>query len=228
MSITQKYTALAIGVAVAVFLAGWFLLVTPKKGEAADLQEQTVAAEAQNVSLTRQIKQLEQKAADLPAQQARLAEFRTRIPDTPALPSLVRSLSDIGAAAGVDVVSLAPANPEAVVAEPTAQTAPAAGASPAPSAAATAPAPTTTTADGSPLVAIPITIEVQGSYFDIEQFVNKAEDLTRAMLITGLVVTPVTDEKATPGTLDAVITARVFMTQAQADAAIAAAAPSAG
>jgi Tfp pilus assembly protein PilO len=229
MTTTTRYTLIAALVAVAVFAAGWFALIGPKRDEAEQFKADTAAAQQQNAQLQSKIKQLEAQAADLPAQQARLAEIRTQIPDTPALPSLVRSLTAIGKTAGVDVRSLTPGDVEAVViAAPTTSSN---STSTTGTESGTESSGTTATTDSTTetgLVAIPIDIQVFGSYFDIEQFINEAEDLTRAMLITGISITPLGDSAETPGDLDATITARVYMTQAQADAAAAATGTQAG
>jgi Tfp pilus assembly protein PilO len=220
MTTSTRYTLAAAALAIAVFLAGWFALIGPKRSEAADLGEQTVAAQAQNAALQNEIKQLEAQAADLPAQQARLAEIRTQVPDTPSLPSLIRSLTAIGKTAGVDVRSLIPGDVEAVlIAESTAATSSSSGETAEAGSTTESSSTTTTEAAGGDLVAIPLDIQVYGSYFDVEQFLNEAEELTRAMLITGINVVPLGDEAANPGDLDATFNARVFMTQAQAAAA---------
>lgn len=233
MTTTTRYTLIAALVAVAVFAAGWFALIGPKRDEAAQFKADTATAQQQNAQLQSEIKQLEAQAADLPAQQARLAEIRTQIPDTPALPSLVRSLTSIGKTAGVDVRSLTPGDVEAVViAAPTTSNKSSTGTSESSgeqsSTTSSSTSGGTDTATETGLVAIPIDIQVYGSYFDIEQFINEAEDLTRAMLITGITITPLGDSAETPGDLDALITARVYMTQAQAEAAAAATGAQAG
>jgi Tfp pilus assembly protein PilO len=227
MTITRRYTLIAALLVAAVFAAGWFGLVNPKRTEAADLKEQTVAAEQQNATLQTKIKQLEAQAADLPAQQARLAEIRTQVPEAPQLPALIRSLTDVAGKSGVTLVSLTREEPTPVVeaaaaTEPTTTEGEEGAAAESSTAEATATGTEEAAAPGEALVAIPLTVLVSGSYFDVEQFVNKAEDLTRAMLITGISIVPASEEDSATGELEATITAQVYMTQAQADAALAA------
>jgi len=190
MSRSRTWTVGAAVLALAVFAAGWFALIGPKRAEAADLQTQAVEQQEANARLQSKIKLLQTQAADLPAQQAKLAEIRTRIPESPGLPALVRSLTDLAQRAGVELYSLEPVAIEPVeavvptTATPTASdtestTEEASGDAAAP-AAKPAPAPAST------LTAQPLNVIVVGSYFGVEQFLNLAEDLQRSFLVTGL------------------------------------------
>ncbi len=190
MSRSRTWTVGAALLALAVLAAGWFALIGPKRAEAADLQTQAVEQQEANARLQSKIKLLQAQAADLPAQQAKLAEIRTRIPESPALPALVRSLTDLAQRAGVEVYSLEPAAIEPVEAAaattqtPTAADTPAAAEGSSEDAA--APAPKPAAAPVSTLTAQPVTVIVVGSYFGVEQFLNLAEDLQRSFLVTGL------------------------------------------
>ena len=88
MTDTRKWSALAAVLVVAIFAAGWFLLVSPKRGEAADLEARRGPGADQRQPRSRQISDAAGAAADLPAQQAQLAAIAQQIPDNPALPSL--------------------------------------------------------------------------------------------------------------------------------------------
>ncbi len=201
MDKTRQWTILtAVGV-VAVLLVGWFVLVSPQRSHAANLRSQAGEQEQSNATLQSKVSMLRQQAKDLPRQQARLAEISQKVPDNPALPSLIRALSDAADSSGVELVSLAPSPPAAVTAagsQPTGK-----GAQPA-----------------SPLAQIPVSIQIQGTYFNVEQFFNAVESLSRAMLVTGVSMSPMAGagataaagQKAIPaGTLTATVTARVFM-----------------
>ena len=191
MSRSRTWTVGAAVLALAVLAAGWFALVGPKRAEAADLQTQAVEQQEANARLQSKIKLLQAQAADLPAQQAKLAEIRTRIPESPALPALVRSLTDLAQRAGVQLYSLEPAAIEpvetaaATTATPTASDTEATTEEPSGEAATAAkPAPV----PASTLTAQPLNVIVVGSYFGVEQFLNLAEDLQRSFLVTGLTI----------------------------------------
>lgn len=183
--VRQWSTFTAVGV-LAVLALGWFMLVSPQRSHAADLRTQAASQQQSNDMLRSQVAALRAQQKDLPKEQARLAQIAIKIPDNPALPSLIRSLSDAADGAGVDLGSLSPAQPTMVTVTAAAQTL--AGS------AATAAKPgvtasgTTAAAPPTPLAQIPVTLTVSGSFFNIEQFIASLETLKRAMKVTGFSV----------------------------------------
>ena len=217
MTATRKWSALAVLLVAAVFAASWFLLIAPKRSDAAGLRSQAVKQDANNERLRQQLEVLKAQAQDLPKQEAFLAQIRKQLPDNPALPALIRDLSAAAKKAGLSLESLAPADPIAVVDTTVAPVAPVAP-------------PADETSDGSAPVAappappaptlfqLPIVVKASGSYFEVEQFVNKIEGLKRSFLVTGFTLKAGAD-KTQPGQLDISITGRVFLSPAQAAAA---------
>jgi type IV pilus assembly protein PilO len=206
-----------IGAALAVLLvlaAGFLLLVQPQRSEAASLQEQTAQQEAAADALRTKLNQLKVQEQDLPRQQAKLEEIRSRLPDTPALPSLIRSLTDAAEASGAELTTLAPSAPvevastsgSATAVKPQAAVDAAAG-----SAAAAAPAQAQAQ---SVLKQIPLSIEVTGSYATLTAFVTQLEGLQRSMLVTGVNIAAEGDTSSDPLTLN--LSAAVFMTAEEA------------
>jgi type IV pilus assembly protein PilO len=188
-----------MGTAVIVLLtllAGWFLLVSPKKASAADLRTQTASQESQNLTLAAQVATLKEQKAGLPLQEAKLATIRQRIPDNPALPPLLRSLSALAKASNVTIASLAPAPPGP-------NTSPVVN-----------PSGTPATGVVPQLQTISLTINFSGSYANVELFLNKLESLKRSFLVTGLQMTGATGAGATGGTssptIAVIMAARVF------------------
>jgi Tfp pilus assembly protein PilO len=226
----KQWTMLtALGV-VGIMAAGWFLLVSPQKAHAKDLQTQATAQQSSTAQLQQQVDQLKQQQKNEPAQQALLNKIATQVPDNPELPVLIRQLSSAAHDAGVSLVSMAPSQPTTVAAAAAAApAAPVAGAS-----SAAAPA---------ALAQIPLTIQVSGSYFNIESFFRSVEHLDRAMLVTGFTLDPDANAGSTsntttgatsggsgsvaaaPDALTAQITAVVFESPSVAPAAGVAAAP---
>jgi Tfp pilus assembly protein PilO len=190
--------------AVLLLLAGWFLLVSPKRAEADDLNQQAARQAADNVATQAKIKVLKAQAANLPQQQAKLATIRLHIPTTPGLPPLVRSLSQIAKDTGVTLKEVSPSNPVAVVSQPG-----------------------VVAVGETTLQQVPFAITVLGDYWEIERFLSKVEGLQRSFLVTGidftLPNTPSTNASATTsdsGVRQAVISGRVFLVQ-QATAPVA-------
>src|SRR5690349_21447874 len=208
MTRTQRWTAGTALVVVLALVAGWLLLVSPKRAEADSLQAQAAQQQQANAALQSQIAQLKAQEAQLPAKQAELATIRQQIPQTPAMPALVRSLASMADGTGVVVKSVIPSTPGA----PTI-----AGTTTAASAVVKGP-------DGSVLQVISVTMEVDGSYYNVERFLSRLESLKRAVLVTGFTLTVGTDTAAVNApttsvpsvgqspTLKATINARVFMT----------------
>jgi Tfp pilus assembly protein PilO len=221
MTDTRKWSALAVVLVAAIFAAGWFLLVSPKRGEASELRQQTGTQEEANARLADKITLLKTQQADLPEQRAKLATLRNQIPDNPALPSLIRDLTAAGRKAGVAIDAMAPAPPVALVAEVTAPVAATAGATEETAdestgeSTATTPSAPTATAGQRNLFQVPLTLTVSGSYFELEQFINKLENLRRSFLVSGFTLAPQeaqgTDEAE--GGLTVVLNGRVFLSQ---------------
>jgi type IV pilus assembly protein PilO len=208
MTDTRKWSAAAVVLIVAIFAAGWFLLVSPKRSDASELKAQTATQESANVALQQKLEELKAQQADLPRQRARLAQIGVKIPGNPALPSLIRDLTAAGRKVGVTIDSMAPSAPVTVTAPASTGVVGAAPAAPKSGATAAA-APT------SVLYQVPLALKVTGSYFELEQFLNKLEGLKRSMLVSGFSVTATgaTGTDAAEGDLSLALTGRVFLCQ---------------
>lgn len=196
-----------------VLAAGWFLLVSPKRSEAADLNAQAASKASANQQLAGQLAILKAQAKDLPQQQAKLAAVAAKIPDNPALPALVRALSKAADDAGVELVSMAPSLPAPVVAA--APAAPAAA-----GAGTTAARPAAPSAAAGALESIGLNLNVVGGYFQVEQFLDRLESMSRALKVTGFTLAPGSNPvkpKAAQSSVDsgasltATVTGQVYM-----------------
>jgi len=197
----RQWVALTVVAVLVIIVGSWFLLISPKRTEASLVREQVVANEAQNANLRTQISVLKAQAKALPQKQAKLAAVAAKIPDNPALPTLIRALHNAADDAGVELVSMAPSKPVAVAAAG----APATGVS---GAAPAAPAPVTGAAVGAGssagiLQSISLSLNVVGGYFQIEQFFDRLESLSRALKVTQLSLAPGVNpvKVAVPGAL---------------------------
>lgn len=227
MGKARQWSLLTAVAVVAVLVAGWFLLISPKHAEAGRLRADATTRSGVNDTLRAQITALTAQARKLPQQRARLAVLATKIPDNPALPALIRTLRDAADRAGVDFVSLQPGAPTAFTPGATSAV-PAAPAVPGAAAAGAA------AAGAGQLLAIPITVQVSGGFYQLEQFLTNLEDMPRSFLVGQLAVAPSGGAAATglpagvppagvsggtsTGALTASITGRVFMAAARAAA----------
>lgn len=209
----KQCIAFAVLGVVVVMAAGWFLLISPKRGEASDLALQATEKQSSNQQLQTRLALLKSQAKGLPAQQAKLAVVAAKIPDNPALPALIRALDAAATSTDVELVSLSPSAPAAVTAAPATApvVAPAAG----------APVGVPVAAAPAALQQIALSLNVVGGYFQVEQFLNRLENLQRAFKVNGFTLAPganplkVSTSAASttqPGkTLTAAITGQVFL-----------------
>jgi type IV pilus assembly protein PilO len=173
---------------VLLVIAAYFLLIGPKRAEAADFRQQTEDTAASNAQLQAKIEQLKVQFAELPQRQAELAAIKQAMPEEAALPTLVRDLDAMASGAGVTLMSLAPGEPVTVGPPAGAAAAPA----PAPAAGSeggATPAPTAAPAPSDLLASIPVSIVVVGDFYESELFLkNLQTDMPRAYLVTNLTV----------------------------------------
>lgn len=193
MTETRKWTVGAAVIAVLILVAGWFLLVSPKRAEVADLQAQADQQLSENSSLQTQLEVLKQQNKDLPEKQAELAALQTKIPQTPDLPTYIREMQTLGKQSGVAFTSLTPAAPVSL---------------------------TGSTSDGAlvpeELAAINVDMVVTGSYFEITKFVNELETSSRYTLLGSFALGEGEGagdtESSGRSDLTATLNARIFMT----------------
>jgi type IV pilus assembly protein PilO len=160
---------------VLVLLAGWFLVISPKKADAAQSQADTAAQEQINQGLKTKIMVLQAANAALPAEEAKLAQIRQQIPLTPQLPSFIRQISSMATSSGATVVSVSPQNPAGVNTPAVTYTGVASGAA---------------AVQDTQLQQMSFAMTVLGSYPAIERYINLMERSTRLVLVTGLDIKP--------------------------------------
>ncbi len=204
MTKTRQWSLLTVGVIAVVFLAGWFLAISPQHSHASSLRKQQASQEQANQELQTTLARLTAQAKDVVTNQARLAEIAKELPATPDLPIYVRSLTAAAAATNVDLVSITPGTPTvlspAKVATPAAPAAATASAAPAATASAAATsgggkAPSAGSTTGAAaatagLQTISVSIVVNGDYFALEQFLTKLETMQRTTIVSSVSLAP--------------------------------------
>lgn len=232
MTKTRTWSAATAALCVLLIVAAYFLLIAPKRAEAADLRDQTVAQDQANQQSRLKIQQLKAQYAELPSKQAELAVIKQQLPDNPALPTLIRTLTSMADASGVTLVSLAPAPPTAVVVAAAPVVAPAvAPAAAAAGAPVTAPVAAAPAAPTTSLFGIATTMIIKGDYAASTLFVQKLQaagvakegtqtakagaQMARAFLVQSIKVAPNADAatatKAAKGQVQTSITGQVFV-----------------
>ncbi|MEO6712873.1 MAG: type 4a pilus biogenesis protein PilO [Mycobacteriales bacterium] len=191
----KQYWLLTGVLIVAMLGAGYFFGAKPQAAKAKSVKAETTVQAAANKTLQDEIKILEAQAKGLAGQETRLREIAAIMPSNPALPKLVRTLTRETKAAGIDLTSIAPGAPTAVID-------------------AAAPAP----AAGGSLSAIPLNLVLTGDFTQLQLFITNLEKLERK-LDRGLVVdtfsvspqAAATSPKGKKNLLAVSISARVFM-----------------
>lgn len=214
---TRVWVAGTLVLCLLLVVASWFLLISPKRAEAADLEQQAAGVQDSNLQLEARIAQLQVQFAELPSYQAELAALRQALPEDAALPTLVRDLDAMATAAGVSLMTLSPGTPVAVptTAATPAAPAPAEGA-PTEGGASTdaeAAAPATPAPAASELVSIPASVVVNGDFFQAELFLKKLQaEMPRAFLVQTLTVQADTSSGAATAGAAATAAGNVSMT----------------
>ena len=169
-----------IGLLVALLLtaAFWFFLYQPQNERQGELEAEIATLQGQESSLRARIEVLQAIRDDEVQIRAALARAEEYIPGAIAQPSALRQLQSAADAAGATLEVLTFGNPQPP---------------------ATATGSTTAVDTGEPgrvLAAIPVTVVIDGGYFQIVDFLRRVEfDFPRAMLIQDITV-----EKTPDGT----------------------------
>jgi Tfp pilus assembly protein PilO len=225
MSKIRLWAIFTVVAVVAAFGIGYFALISPQKAQVTKLTANAATIQQTNDGLRTTVLRFKKDEKDLPAAQARIAQIETRIPATPAVPSYVRWLVTAAANAHVELVSIAPGTPAPVLAK-------APAAAPAPAAAGSTAAPAPAAPAASALSSITISYNIVGNYFAVQAFLKQLESSPRATVVSTINVAPGALPKGTGGpsgaappqwqTLNAQITATIYMSALPAVAAAAA------
>ena len=195
---TARWSVSTAVLCVALLVAAWFLLITPRRAEAGTLADERTSSEQQNAMLEIRIAQLKAEFAQLPATQAVLAAIREQIPAEADMPALVRDMHAMAGATGLTLESIAPG--EAIELG-------SGGGSGGRAATGTG----TTSGSASGLIGIPVTIVIRGDYFQEVAFLQQVQtQLKRSVLITGLELGPA-QEAGAEGQIEISVTGQVFV-----------------
>lgn len=180
--------------AVLVLVAGWFVLVAPQRATAEETQLTAESKEAANLSTEQQIASLKAQYKDLPDIEKQTAAIRSKLPQSPSMPSLIRQLSALAKTSGVVLVAVAPQTPVAL-------TEVAAG-----------PGQGSLATPGQ-VNQIPLTIKVTGRFANVRLFMSGVERLDRAVLITDVTIKrdEASEDSAATNTLEVDLSGRTFM-----------------
>jgi type IV pilus assembly protein PilO len=202
MSKTRTWSAGAAVVGVLLIVAAWFLLISPQRSDAASLREQTTQQESYNDQIKLKTQQLKAQYASLPARQAQLEDIKQEMPDTPALPSLVRDLSKYADQADVTLVSVSPTTPAPLAAPSTSGTTTLA-----------------TPAASAAIQQIGTTVVATGSYAELTLYLQKLQaQMRRALLVNNIQLAKASTDGANGTDLQMTLQGDVFVLDTTATA----------
>lgn len=98
-------------VGILVLVAYWFLLLSPKRSEKADVEAQIESVQTQQQQLQSRLSQLREVRRQAPELEAFLSASQSLIPPDPALPATLRSLQLAADASGVTLSTISPGTP---------------------------------------------------------------------------------------------------------------------
>ncbi|MCE0539963.1 hypothetical protein LWF15_31150 [Kineosporia rhizophila] len=175
---TVRWSLGAIALCLVLLVAAWFLLITPRRDDAAALRDQAVASQDQASLLEIKLAQLKSQAADLPEQKKKLKEIAKELPPDADIPAYLRTLDTISGEAGVGLTTVTPGTPVLVTL--------------ATAAADTGAATTDATGLGAPgdLVSIPMNLELGGDYYQLSSWLKSLQSkVSRSYMITAFTLT---------------------------------------
>jgi Tfp pilus assembly protein PilO len=179
-----------IGAGVVLVLLWYVALYRPESSQLADARKRKNQAAQQAATLRDQLSRLQQSRASQPLKQSQLETLRVAIPDQANLAQFILDANDAASTSGVDFLSITP-TPPAGLGQSTAGTTPPAGAT------------------GASAVPIKIAMSVSGGYFQVLDFMNRLNTLSRLVVIDGVNMT------AQAASLQVSLQERIFTTSAQ-------------
>lgn len=111
---TGRQMLVAAVVAVTVTVAFFFLLLSPKLAEIAEVQQSIEEARDEASRLQIEIDRLEDIRRQAPRTRARLAQVTDLLPSDAQLPTFIRQLQEAASLELVDLVSIAPSQPQPI------------------------------------------------------------------------------------------------------------------
>ena len=191
----SKITILLGALGLAVLIAAvYLLLLSPRMGKAAEINEQADGVEISNTILTTKVVSLKKQVNELGAKKAESAELNKAFPPTADLDNLFQQVSKAATDAGLSPRSIQSLTQGIPTLVPTGPSAVAGGAPADPTAGIGVTGPATT---GVQLATMPFAVNASGTYGQLILFIENLEKMPRAYAVkaTNLGSSSATDAK---------------------------------
>ena len=228
MDVKRLWTIGAVLAMVVVVVAGWFLGIQPQLAEANTASQNLANAQTQNATSANSLAKLKADYEGIAGLKKSVDSLRQSVPSSAQLSAFVTELDLLGGEHQVQVKSISVADakpytpPVPVAVAPAAGTpgAPAASPSPSPSGAPVASAPVAPMAPAvvtnpkitaANFVAIPVTLQVAGSYSKVLDFVKGLQAGERLFLVTTFSTTESKESTSATGQVNASVGGLVYV-----------------
>jgi len=187
---TARWMAATALLCAMLLAVAWFLVVSPRRAAAAEVQAQVLQEQQHNDVLATEVEQLKAGFAELPLTRSKLAAIRRQLPADVDMPGLVRTVESLAAGSGATLLSITPGEPQPLGAG---------GEVLGPS------------ATKAVLQATPMVIVIDGDYFQAVSFVRQLQTgVPRAFLISGLQIAKQGSASTAGSAVSMTITGKVF------------------
>jgi Tfp pilus assembly protein PilO len=168
--------------AVALCVAGWFLLINPQHEQAESLRGQADAAGIRLITLQRRLTDLRKQSSDVDRYRAELERDRQALPTTPDLADFLRELQTAGTGTGVSVSGVIVGSANSVP------------------------------VGSGQISSLPVTLTASGAVAKLGTFLDQLQQVQpRAVLVTGVSVVPEGQSASFTGTVTLTLTMQIFV-----------------
>ena len=175
---TARWAAGAVALCLVLLVGAWFMLVSPRRADAAALTDSATASDQQAQLLQIKLTELKSQATDLPKQKAKLAEIAAELTPDADLPKYLSDLQDAATTTGVSLDNVAPGTPTLVT-----LTGSNAGATAGTS---TGTSGATGLGQAGDLVSISMNLSLTGDYYQLSEWLKQIQTkVSRSYLVTG-------------------------------------------
>ena len=196
---SRRPVLIGVAAALGVLLIWFVLLWSPQGSKISKAKHRTAQAESEQQELQLRIARFKSLQQEEPQKRAQLESLRVAIPDEPNLAQFILDANTAANVSGIQFLSISPS-------PPVASSGPAGSGSTAP------PATPTTPAAGTRPAVINLQLSISGGYFQVVDFVNRLNGLSRLVVIDSLNLTG--GAQASSGSssgLNVAIAARMFV-----------------
>ena len=206
MNVNRLWVIGAVLLMTVTALMGWSLGIAPKLGESRDAMAERALVETQNASYELQLAALKEQFEGIDGLRVDLADLRQAVPQGANIPQFVGQLDSIAVQNAVALTSITVSDAQTYVAPVATAPAPVSASEDAAATDATADATTDATAEN--LIAVPVSLSVEGGYQNVLDFINGLQQGDRLVTVSAFSTGSAADAS---GTVTGTVTALIYV-----------------